>query len=131
MTNSSVYILPGVITHKDPISVLTSILADYNVTWTFVCSESRKREALKFRQAIQVILYRETGLSLQQVGNLTGGINHCTILYSLKVIDNSEDVFKSLGIKDETYILFTDIRTKFVEMTGGRLKKWQGQKKQD
>lgn len=57
--------------------------------------KSRKREVLIPRQLCQYFIKQYTKYSLREVGEVTGGYDHATILHSIKVIENlcETDIF--------------------------------------
>ena len=128
MTTLSAYSIPGINNYRDPISLLKQIVTDFNVTWEFITSDSRKKEVLMFRQPIQTILSRNTNMCLREIGEVTAGRNHCTVLYSKKVIEQSEYLYNRTRRKNKSYLLYEELETKFLEMSGGRFKYWPDRK---
>lgn len=51
-------------------------------------SPSRKREVVNARQIAQYVMKRKTKLSLSMIGRITGGLKHCSVMHSCKVINN-------------------------------------------
>lgn len=48
--------------------------------------KTRKREVVTFRQYIHYWLINNTVYTLNKIGKLTGGKNHATVLYSLRMV---------------------------------------------
>lgn len=119
MINSTAYIVPGIINLTDPISAIRIVLSDYNMSLDEICRKTRKKSVVQYRQVIQTILSRHTKMSLSEIGKIIGGKDHATVLHSKDVINNTEFLFKKRMIKEDLYVLYSDIETKYLELTAG------------
>lgn len=64
------------------------VLEDQPFTKEQIISKTRKREVVERRQIWQTMLLEFTGLSLSDIGSMTGGKDHATVLHSKKTINN-------------------------------------------
>jgi len=99
----------------DPIKVIDDILQKtYNISLREICVKSRKKDIVRMRQIVQTILRRHTWWSLAEIGVAIGMRNHATVINSIKIIENSEFVYKKTGKKQEVYSIYKEIESQFI-----------------
>lgn len=117
MTNSGVYSLPGIPTHKDPIEAIKQILVEYNTSLQEISQKTRKQDVLIYRQIIQALLSRNTHMTLEKIGFAIGRKDHATVLNSRARIEEAEFIHRKTGKKTDTFKLYTEIETKYKQLT--------------
>ena len=79
--------------------VMIEVAKSFGVTIDEIMSKSRLRKIVIPRQVIHQILYKKIqGYSLSEIGELTGGYDHATIVHSNKMVSNQIEIdreFKS------------------------------------
>jgi chromosomal replication initiation ATPase DnaA len=104
------------IQYIDPLEIIDDILKKtYNISLNEICVKSRKKEIVRMRQIVQTILRRHTWWSLAEIGVAVGMRNHATVINSIKVIEDSEFVYKKTGKKQEVYSIYKEIESKFID----------------
>lgn len=73
--------------NKTPLSMVRAMSEKLGVSFDAVCSSSRTRGLVRSRQIMMTALKSSTKLSLSEIGNLIGGRDHATVLYSIKQIE--------------------------------------------
>jgi chromosomal replication initiation ATPase DnaA len=66
--------------------IVNAVCFEYEVFPEDIFVTSRKRELAEPRQMAQAFLKKLTKLTLPEIGKLTGGKDHATVLYSVKKI---------------------------------------------
>lgn len=86
--------------NKTPISMVKSMCEKLGVSFDSVCGSGRHRTLVRSRQIMMVALKKTTTLSLSEIGNLIGGRDHATVLYSIAQIEKlkSSDLMLSAEI---------------------------------
>ncbi|MBQ8161674.1 MAG: chromosomal replication initiator protein DnaA [Clostridia bacterium] len=67
-------------------SILQTVCDFYGQTVDEILSASRKRECAQTRQLAMYLVREMTDMSLPQIGNLFGGKDHSTVLYSCRLV---------------------------------------------
>lgn len=74
--------------------IFWKVSQETKISRQLITKRTRKREIVQARQLVQYFLERYTKLSLPEIGKLTGGFDHSTILASKKNIKNLMDTDK-------------------------------------
>lgn len=72
--------------------IIDIVLKEMNLDYELMIAKTRKHEVVRARQLIHFFLKKETKLSLSQIGLLTGGQDHTTIIHSCKKIKGYLDI---------------------------------------
>jgi chromosomal replication initiator protein len=92
------------------------LLLKYGVTLQYACAKTNKRDVVKYRQVIQTILHRKTNMTLTEIGKAIGRMDHTSVLHSKGVISKTEDLYKSFGIKEDLFILYSEFENSYIEL---------------
>lgn len=69
-------------------SIIDEVCFETDINKDVVFMRTRKREIITARQMIQHFIKEKTKLSLSKIGQLTGGFDHSTVIYSWKEVNN-------------------------------------------
>jgi len=85
-----------------PTSYVKSMAEKMGISYEDICSNSRIRRVTRARQIIMLALKKATNLSLTEIGNVCGGRDHATVVYSISQIEKqmSGDLILSAEIND-------------------------------
>lgn len=76
---------------------------------SMVQARSRKREIVDLRQTWMCLMYKYSGLSLHNIGQLAGGRDHSTVLHAKYKVENMVITEKAFGIGYEKIVkIMTD-----------------------
>jgi len=92
------------------------LLRKYGVTLQYACADTNKRDVVKYRQVIQTLLCRKTNMTLVEIGHKIGKRDHASVIHSREVIQKTEDLFNSFGIKEELYLLYSEFEKSYIEL---------------
>jgi chromosomal replication initiation ATPase DnaA len=67
---------------------LRACCEELNTTVSLITKKTKKREIARKRQVIQYILHRIAGIGQADVGKITGGFDHATVLHACRTISN-------------------------------------------
>ena len=76
--------------NKTPIAMVKSMCEKMGVSYDEICGNSRARRLVRARQVMMAALKSATNLSLTEIGNVCGGRDHATVVYSLSQIENQK-----------------------------------------
>jgi chromosomal replication initiator protein len=76
---------------------LNCILRAAGISIDVILCNTRRQESVIPRQVAQSMLRQTTTLSLTEIGRLTGGRDHATILHAGRVMRNEEEVYAITG----------------------------------
>lgn len=82
-----------------PGKIISIICKKFRVDEANIKSASRKAKLVKVRQILVYMLRRELGLSLESIGDLVGGRDHSTIIYSVDKVE--KQVNDDISFRDE------------------------------
>ena len=72
--------------HIDLIKLI--VCTEFDISPDVVFLKTRKREIVQARQFIQHFTKKYTNYSLSQIGSITGGKDHATVLHSYNTVEN-------------------------------------------
>lgn len=107
---TSPYVFPGIsvldqhkIRSKETDYIVHEIMAkvsyELQITSSDMKGKCRKRETVEARQIAISFIFENTDLSLQKIGNIFGGRNHATVIYSKNTFDDLYATDKLFKIK--------------------------------
>jgi chromosomal replication initiator protein len=71
------------IVKKDPVDVITAVSDYYQIGKRSLLGDSRARPIARPRQVLMYLLRTHLGISLEEVGRLTGGRDHTTVMHAV------------------------------------------------
>ena len=66
--------------------VVSTVSNYYHIPLDKIISRHNRRSITEARQMLQTMLAKYTQLSLSEIGRITGGFKHCTVLYSQRTV---------------------------------------------
>jgi len=69
-------------------SIIKAVCSNFKITPKDMVVKTRKREVVEARQVACVLIRKHSRLSYAKIGNLLGGLDHATMLYAMKKVDN-------------------------------------------
>lgn len=97
-----------------------AIAREFNITEADMFSVSRKQDIVGARQMHALILSEYTRLSLEAIGRLIGGLDHATVIHSIKMAKNHIEteerwirIYKKItdGIRNEQILIPGDYKS--------------------
>ena len=76
--------------NRTPISMVKTMCEKMSVSFDEICGNSRARRLVRARQIMMAVLKDVTNLSLTEIGNVCGGRDHATVVYSLSQIEKQK-----------------------------------------
>jgi chromosomal replication initiator protein len=77
-------------------SIATTVCKYHNLDESLIYTRTRKHEIVQARQLIMYFAKKYTDASTSQIGQMLGGKNHATVIYSIKLVSEQMEVNKSL-----------------------------------
>lgn len=97
--------LPGLPKAKRQIKaewIITIVSEYFNTTKELIINGNRKKPYIYYRQVTQYLLQELTDMHQKQIGDITGGKDHATVINSKKVINQLMDVYPKVAKDIET-----------------------------
>lgn len=87
--------LPNVSLDTNPKRIIEIICKYYNTTKEQVFIKSKKEPVIKYRQVIHYMLKSMTSLTYYQIGDITGGFDHATVIHNQAIVAKEIKLYPS------------------------------------